>query len=382
MALPTRELLTIWDISEHFPDIFEKLKASERDLALFLQEFENRCPIPPTCRLFEESAFFRPQGHTRTFYHRFRSNSVLAFKGAEPFTPDYAETIQQAWRARPARGYSPQEHFVLFEQQVFLATAKAGGVRCADRTGELLQAYLCRFGRFPKIPVPIRLLMIPDDITQDFLRVSRPFLSDRLQISARQRTEELAAGGLCIYVYYYPGIPFRAAHAIGRYPGAFSLWDGVSGTGTPDKFMLLDPKEAIPKWINLACELLAIGYLPTAPLHTGNVLQLQNLVVDGGMCDVDSVEPFSNISNKADFARALIHSVYELSQSIRDIKFPRAQGLDEIVYCSIWSAMGNHLSVLNQAQALDPRIQELFGSNGVSLMDMMEQYLLDHSIKM
>lgn len=151
---------------------------------------------------------------------------------------------------------------------------------------------------------------VPNDVRDRFTSDLRGFVSDRGHLSARARVTELARDGLAIYAYYYPTLPIRASHAIGTFPFAFGV--NVPAQASMHTF---DLSVALEGWVSLLSEMLVAGYLPTTPVHTGFCLQIQNLVVDGGFCDIDSVEKITNLPDERAIMEALTYSLRELAVS-------------------------------------------------------------------
>lgn len=363
----TRQMEVTWDLRSGHPELLQQVLAAAPGLADVLSRYENACPVAQTCKAFEAGAFYRPPGHARSFCLRLDEGGTVAIKGSEPCASDVVAHLRRAWSTRPLFQYSPLEHFVLAEQEPFLAMSSDAARASAELTATFVRDYAQHFGRLPKTPIPLRVYRLPAEVCSEFVRASSEFLSDRMQLSARKRTEELTANGLGVYVYFYPGVPLRAAHVLKSFPRAWEgQWRGASGSDT----RAFDYDAAISGWIDLTCDILELGYLPTTKVNTGNCLYSQNVVIDGGLCDIDSVEPMRNINNRRDFVDAVLYSVQCLARTISEIvSEDEPTALLHCSWAAVWEEITSRLSKRVAAGArLEPRAHELFRQHGLDLM--------------
>jgi hypothetical protein len=196
---------------------------------------------------------------------------------------------------------------------------------------------------------------VPERVTFEFGEDLLPLLSDRLQFSAKRKVEDLLRDGLAIYVYYYPGMPIRLAHALGSFPGSFGV--GASHGPLPE----FDIDAAIDSWTDIFARMLVAGFVPTTPVHTGNCLQSHNVVIDGGLCDVDSLEPIASLPHTRDLASALSTSLTELTQTVSSAtSLPR-----QVTAAYLWEEITKRTREIAQVVPLDPRIAELIDLEGL-----------------
>lgn len=353
-----------WDIRAQDPSAFAKLLSRNKSLGSILDRLESECPIAPTSLPFEKDEFFRPAGHSRSFCMKTKGAACLVFKGTEPMSGDADTVIRQTWEQRPAFSYSLLEHFTLTENEPFLALALPDALYCANLSLEWAQGYLKRFGRLPKTPFPLMVFEMPKGAVTRFSDKLRPYLSDRGQLSARKRLDSQAAKGFGIYVYAYPGIPLRAAHVLGQFPGT-----AVAYGGPPVQKGIRDVEKTILGWVTLFSEMLIAGYLPTTKIHTGNCLQLHNLAVDGGFCDIDSLERADRIKDPKDFSAALAFSLRELVTSIAQL-LRVAEGIDGPVWVFLWNHVRGQV-LANKKKVSDPRVLAFFEADGMEILRLL-----------
>jgi len=354
LGIVRKALNIIWDAGSIGGDAMALLLEREPTIATILDEVMRGCPVAETARTFEGEHFERPRGHARSFLLRLREG-VLVFKGTEPFSPDYREILEEAWQKRELGRYSAMDHFAIVEDEVYLGLTKRLAVGGAQRTWAWVSAHTEIFRELPRTPFPLLVLEVPDSVTQEFGDVLLPLLSDRLQFSARKKVEGLLRDGLGVYVYYYPGMPIRLAHALGSFPGSF-------GVGANDESRLaFDIDAAVVSWTDIFAGMLVAGFVPTTPVHTGNCLQSQNVVIDGGLCDVDSMEPIASLPHTRDLASALITSLTELTQTVSS-----ATSLPyHVTAAYLWEEIVKRTREKAQGVPCDPRVAELVGLDGL-----------------
>jgi len=354
LGIARRALNVVWDASSMGGDPMALLLEREPTVATVLREISLECPVAETARRFKGEHFERLQGHTRSFLLRLREG-VLVFKGTELFSSDYREVIQEAWHKREFERFSAMDHYAIVEDEVYLGLTKRVAVGGARRTWAWVSAHTDIFRELPRTPFPLLVLEVPDKVTQQFGEVLLPLVSDRLQFSARKKVEGLLRDGLGIYVYYYPGIPIRLAHALGSFPGSFGV---DTGHAAPLAF---DIDAAVASWTDMFARMLVAGFVPTTPIHTGNCLQSQNVVIDGGFCDVDSVETISSLPHTRDLASALSTSLTELTQTVSSVT-----GLPcSVTAAYLWEEIVGRTREKAHTARCDPRVLELVKYEGL-----------------
>ncbi|MCE5288105.1 MAG: hypothetical protein LLG14_02570 [Nocardiaceae bacterium] len=355
-----RRLEPVWDLRSSDAALFARLAKREPTFSALCDEIATSCLVAGTTQPFSGEAYTRPIGHTRSFYLRL-SAGVLVFKGTEPMSSDYRTVFEEAWEKRPVNGLSAMDHFVLIEDEVYLALTERAARNGATRTHAWVTAYAARYGEIPQTPVPVMVLRLPQETSAAFAADLQPFLTDRPQHSARRRVEELVANGLATYVYYYPGDPTRLAHALGDFPGSFEV-----GASSPQR-TTFNLDRAVEAWIQLFARMLVVGFVPTTQIHTGNCLQAQNVAVDGGMCDIDSVEPLVALRTTRDFAAAIMYSLEEFTNTVSD-----ALGLPASwVGPHLWQEIRSLAIAAAETGPCDERVLKLFGLNGFDALRLL-----------
>ena len=247
------------------------------------------------------------------------------------------------------------DHFAIAEDEVYLALTKSAAVDGAQRTWDWVSAYAELFHELPHTPLPLLVLEIGDGTAQMFGERLLPRLTDRVQFSARKKVEGLLRDGLAVYIYYYPGTPIRLAHALGSFPGSF----GVGGDKATQ--LAFDIDAAVVSWTDLFARMLVAGFVPTTPIHTGNCLQSQNVAIDGGFCDVDSLEPIASLPHARDLAGALSTSLAELAQTVSN-----ATSLPyHVTAAHLWDEIMRRTREKAQSVSCNSRVEELIGLEGI-----------------
>jgi hypothetical protein len=130
------------------------------------------------------------------------------------------------------------------------------------------------------------------------------------------RVRCLAAAGLAILVYWYPGLPLRAAHLpLPPVSPEFTLAQRIAALSHGTL-----PEQVAGRWIELLSDTLCLGYVPTDPRAAlqGLCLEAHNLTLDGGMVDLDSLRKMDSFRHPAEVQLALERSFEVMSQSLSE----------------------------------------------------------------
>lgn len=150
-------------------------------------------------------------------------------------------------------------------------------------------------------------------------------------------------------------MPIRLAHALNSFPGSF----GVATPAAPR--LAFDIDAAAVSWTDLFARMLVAGFVPTTPIHTGNCLQSQNVTIDGGFCDVDSLEPIALLPSTRDLASALATSLSELSLTVSS-----ATSLPyHLTAAYLWDEILRRTKEKANDVQCDPRVLELVELGGL-----------------
>ncbi|WP_162902319.1 hypothetical protein [Facilibium subflavum] len=353
----------IWSLEKLDHKLYQSMLDFYPEIKKALNSLQNKCPVAPTCSVFSQGDFFRMKGHARSFCMK-AGDGLIVFKGSEPFAQDYLDVYEKAYKYPKDGMPSKIESFVLYEHEVYLALTRKAAINCANLTYQFVRDYHQHFNILPHIPLPLSVYIIPKERTRIFLTDVSPFLSDRMQLSVAKYTKELAKDGLAIYAYYYHGYPLRAAHAINHFPGA----DGIWNKNRENEFGEFKLDDAIPNWVGFIIQMFGLGYVPTTCIHTGNCVQIQNLSIDGGMCDIDSIEPIKNFTSERELIRSVIVSLTFLSESIATMKSVNF----EIVFSSLWSEIAKQIKINSYKLNYHQSITNLFNKTGINVIDQIE----------
>jgi hypothetical protein len=349
-----------WNIHQQDSRLLSMVTDKDPGLRRVLDSIGDRCPVAETCRPFDEGTYHRMKGHVRSFIAR-TDSGVLVVKGTEPMSNDYLEILEDAERNRDFLFLSKVDWFLIVENEPFLGQALNLADNYARLSLEFTQKYVARFGKLPRIPFPVAVFKIPQAAAEAFGAKSAPYACDRPQLNARERLGRLIQRGLGVFIYYYPGQPIRAAHARGMFPGSHEA-------GAYDQSTTFDFKTAIDGWLDLIADMLILGYFPTYHIHQGNCLQPQNLVIDGGMCDIDSLHPMSKDRTDIEFMDALFYSLIQFCASVTSVVTDRVQHTQQLVWGMLWPELVERVHAKAKDGVADPRILDVLKPMSLDLL--------------
>ncbi|RQQ61473.1 hypothetical protein [Burkholderia stagnalis] len=365
----------VWSLREQSQEIYDALAKTEPALGDVYGLLDGELPVQKQWAFGDYGPVSRPDRHVRAFYLDLgKLTSVsdgrgfIAIKGTEPVSENFASIAKRmgemwnvfSWtiggQARPVL-----EDLSLMNQleRFPISEGKPPGVhplwdaddeaRCAL---QLQTAYYRRFGRLARIPTPLFVYRWPEAVREQALDVLRPLLSPRTAILV----EAMIRDELGAYVYHYPAYPMRAMHVRGGDVGVEVPYDKRHAALRE----LTDPDTAIERWIRLTAEFLALGWIPTDPAHfgRGNCLMAQNLVLDGGIVDVNSIRHVSTMRAPGELDFAVRQSVRELTQSISwflvgtEAGVPWFQRIFVDAFAHVWDALRRELAELDAPQEI------------------------------
>ena len=376
-------LAPAWDLRAHAPEVYDALAAIEPGLGAIYRVLQRELVVQRQWAFGSHGALSRPDRHVRAFYlHLDRLASVpggrgcLAVKGTEPAAENFAQVPRRmgemwnvfSWTIGTGGRQILEDWTLLNQLERFpICEGKPPAVHPledaqdeADSALALQVAYLRRFGKLARIPTPLFVYRLPDEVRARALDVLRPHVT--------AKTLALIDGqigpGLGVYVYYYPSLPLRVMHLRGDV-GAEVSFDARQR----HLASLSDPARAVAGWVRLTAELLALGWVPTDPSNFGRgyCLMAQNLVVDGGIVDVNSVRPVASFGAAGQLEFAVRHTVRELAESIcwyligTDAGSARFQRNFMDAFAQVWDGLRKELAGLDPPAA----IAELFSTPDV-----------------
>ncbi|SMG01555.1 hypothetical protein BSIN_4436 [Burkholderia singularis] len=369
-GLKTVSLEPIWTLREQSTEIFDALSAVEPTLNDVYDLLGSELPVQQQWAFGDYGPVSRPDRHVRAFYldlGKLKSvpngQGYIAIKGTEPVSENFGSITKRmgemwnifSWTIGGQARHVLEDLTLMNQLERFpISEGKPPGVhplwdaddeaRCAL---QLQSAYYRRFGRLARIPTPLFVYRWPTEVRERALDVLRPQLSPR----TATLVEAMIRDDLGAYVYYYPSYPLRAMHVRGGDVGPEVSYDKRHSVLRE----LSDPDTAIQRWIRLTAEFLALGWIPTDPSHfgRGNCLMAQNLVLDGGIVDVNSIRHVSTMRAPGELDFAVRQSVRELTQSISwyligtEAGIPWFQRIFVDAFAQVWDVLKRELADLD-----------------------------------
>lgn len=228
--------------------------------------------------------YHRPKGHWRCLY-QWDSWGCVAVKGGESHSPHFDSMLEimenQPMTLRYGFDEQPQSaRLSILERFLFVENKFPGAVRLQEALDEarvaadFQLAHWQRFGELARVPLPLVVHQLPSGLEQSLVDL----ICRRLPERHHGRVRALLPLG--VLVYWYPTLPERVSHL--RFPQG-THWQNLS--------RLLEPRQVVDSWIELFTRCLLLGWVPCDPRSSlqGMCLEAQNLTLDGGMVDLDSM---------------------------------------------------------------------------------------------
>lgn len=307
----------VFDLRSMCSEVARQLVSREPGLSSILQVLTCQMPLPDRSTVDAEQCFYRLANHNRSLCLALNpsenvfSSPCLVFKGLEPLLADFEHMVD--WMAlSPFRSSSRvmADHFPLAEGKIPGCVSLAEAAHEAHLAANIQVAHYEIYGEFAHLPLPLLIHRFSDDYNDRCLRI----LKRKLASVAFERIELLLKAGLAIYVYYYPVAPIRA--------------DTYGNTNKPKVLEYLakycSPEMTTRRWIRLLVRLIYLGYLPATPWHEGlgACMDLGNACLDGGFCDVESIQPISACPDDEFFYESLISSLSAMQLTIAKVMLP------------------------------------------------------------
>ena len=382
-GLKTASATPVWELHANSKELFDALSATEPALGAIYEFLGKELPVQRQWAFGSFGAISRPDRHVRAFYvHLDKLKSIpggrgcIAIKGTEPASENFDRIAKRmgemwnvfSWTIGGAARHLLEDLTLLNQLERFpVCEGKPPGVhplwdaedeaKCAL---ELQLAYFRRYGRLARIPTPLFVYRWPREMRERALQVLRPLLSPK----TATMVESLIGDELGAYVYYYPSYPLRAMHVRAGDVGPEVSYDARHAALAS----LSEPGRAIEGWVRLTAEILALGWIPTDPAHfgRGNCLMGQNLVLDGGIVDVNSIRAVSSMQVPGELDFAVRQTVRELTQSIcwylvgTEAGIAWFQRIFADAFAHVWESLKNELAHLDAP----PEIQAVFSTAG------------------
>jgi hypothetical protein len=369
LAVRVVEARPVWQLLTEWPEAGALLDDGTRAAAAALAA---GVPTLRDMRPMAAEPYYRPLGHRRAFYVQLASG-VLAVKGSEPYALNFAESLDELAAGRvllecrlgSATGdrtltraeLTGLEKFPIFEGKIPGCLTLREALGDARAAAAFQRAYVARHGAPARVPMPLFVGRWPDSLADQVRAALRPRLADRAWEIVDAGVAELA-----VYVYAYPRVPYRLAHL----PVPDARRGGELRPRLERVARQLDVRAAVDGWVGLLARMLALGFVPKDPssLVTGDCVQAQNAVLDGGLADVEGIIATRRLDARA-LRDALRRTVHELAITVTrllvGVATPSVDMRDRLpdVHALVWSALGARVAA---ERADDPRVSELLAT--------------------
>lgn len=374
----------VWSAARDAPELLahvpDELREQVHALATGVPGLRSVAPLA-------EPTLARPPTHRRAFYVRARSGAVLGIKGTEPHAYDFGALLEELEGARvhvelrlgnplvdrtlTRAELTALEKFPLLEGKVPGCVTLREALADARSALAVQRAHLQKHGEPARLPLPVFVGRWSDDTGEAVLAALR----SRLHGRAWDVVEPSVRAGLGVYVYAYPTLPSRLIELV--VPDATRRRE--LAIRREALRAVLDPARLFERWVALAARLIALGFVPKDPatLVTGDCLQVQNLVLDGGFADTESLVACDALSDRA-LRDALRRTAHELAiAATRLLVGMWASTVDfrdrvPDLFATVWRALA--VEVLRHPELADPRVRELLEPSG-STYDALDQIL-------
>lgn len=259
-----------------------------------------RIPTADIVAPFHAPPFVKPRFHVRAMYrcvdgHGF-DQGVIALKGTETAARDMRLALQTMTAGRPY--VNRIELFMYQEYKLPIAVRLREALLDARKALALNQALWTTFEEQAPIPVPLGVFRWPVEHQRAYEDELQKVLSDTGAEVAEQLQDSLG-----VLVYYFPRSPIRVRHLRHEKTSAYPNAAGRA--------------ERVRSWVELAARLMVAGYFPCTldNQRQGCCLSDQNVCVDGGFVDIDSIKRMSDITDPGLFHGNLLLTVAMLAHS-------------------------------------------------------------------
>lgn len=305
-----------WFLPQSEPELYSKIKAIEPSISIIEQLSLIPAQKKVKITLKEESSMIiRPHRHWRAVYIRLRDysksyNGYLAYKGTEAFAENIIELLMNmqathsifSWSIRKSGFNLPKnnhcllsldERFLKIENKLPALYQLSEAIEATKTAIYLHKAYLNAYETLPKIPIPLAIYNLnEEDIQRLFTCYQAVYKNKNLAM-----IKNLLLDGVAIQCYWYPALPERVAHI--NFPTAYSSQSFQERIDYISKFTDID--KCINDWILLFTRFLNLGVLLFDPstAHSGFCLDPGNLVLDGGIVDINNFSLLDNFQDRS-----------------------------------------------------------------------------------
>ena len=390
---------TTWHAARDAPELLAKPAESEPLVPALAELMRGQVPVMRQWQFGDVGPYVRPDRHVRAMYLDLQrldgartAGGCIAIKGGEALCENFEQIVERlgamwniyAWVLGTSTRQLMIDPGMLSAIERFpVVEGKPPGVHphwdaeeealCAL---ELQRAHLARYGALARTPIPLAVARWSPAVADRIMGILEPKLSPKAKRTVRTELD----AGLGVYVYYYPCVPLRVAHI--QAPDA-------TDAATHARRMtalreLCDPAETVDRWIDLTARVLALGYVATDPanLNRGYCVQPQNLVLDGGFVDVNSIRAIDTFMAEGEFRFQLHRTIQALATSLTWFVAGSVGGMAETplhyadVHARTWSAVTERVAKIARG-ALHPWLAAALAARPLfdALADEVGQYV-------
>ena len=327
-------LSLVWDIHTEHPQLLQSLCESTPNLAEDIDVFRTHTPSPPpTNSEFQREKEYRPKGHFRAFYRKLDRGNI-AFKGLEVACEDQTKlfSLLQQRNFERWEKYSCTnvlEYFAIQERKVPGALTLAESLDEVNKALSLQAAFKHRFQEFGAFPFPLFVYQWDKAAVDNFLtRLSTFMTGYAFDIVKRE-----VSAGLAVYVYYLEQEP---------HPRVGHLSSAIAQRCASESLPGFPNKSIIQKALNETCDvdavleavfgqvarMLCVGFFPSDMTHfkNGQSIEPQNILISGGIVDMDSILAFKDIPNDRSFYLNFLALINLLARLYRTLLLAEGDG--------------------------------------------------------
>ena len=356
----------IWSLKTEAPDLWLRLSRAQPWLAKLLDgKLANKFPMAPTLEPFERRTSVRPTSHNRAFYLKHGKGAVIAVKGSECIDPQLERAFRQL--ATWGRRWAITEDFPLKEQKLPYAVHVEEAVGEANLTLRFLRAYTRHFDELPPFPIHLSVYRIAPALAKSYFKTIARWASDR----ARTECAAIGRDGLAVYLYFFPHMPRRLSHTVpSSFPGG-----GVVDAASRDALLAergFDAKLATESFLSLVGRMLALGFFPLsmASHGIGYCTSAQNVTIQGGMVDAESLHPFDKVKTDWEFATTFLTTMATLVTTLKVMlysplpyvrfEFADPSTISMMLSQLVWGRIGAEVAAAaRRGVPIDPRLTEM-----------------------
>jgi hypothetical protein len=374
------QLEVVWDGRERARHLLDVLRADEPAIDAIADRLRGEVPAQRLWGFGASGVFIRPDRHVRALYIQLSrvpgaqtAGGCIAIKGSEAICDNFSAMVQRlsglwnlctAFVGSSAKSVFMDGSMLNALERFPVVEGKPPGVHPvwdaieeANVALEFQSAHLKRYGTLARAPVPLFVYRWPDQVGEAVLEHLRPSLSPKVSRIVESEVRQ----GLGVYVYYYPSLPLRVIH--------MQVPDVGAGATFKERWKrlneLTNPRAAINGWLEITARLLSLGYVATDPanLSRGYCLQAQNLAIDGGFVDVNSLRAMDSFASQGQLQFALSRTIQVLAQAITyffigsDARVPGFVLWSPDVFARVWSELRQRLTAeLDAGHDLHPML--------------------------